>query len=84
MSVLSTSTMNKCQEFIDKVGEFRYLKVRERQINKFNRLLQKREGNITWYTLVAVSAIFPQAGSTSPQTTSIAPRQSIIPRQAVT
>ena len=35
------STMNKCQELIDKVSEFRYIKVRERQINKFNRLLQK-------------------------------------------
>ena len=33
-SLLSTSTMNKCQELIDKVSEFRYLKVRERQINK--------------------------------------------------
>ena len=35
------------------VRDFRYLKVRERQINKFNRLLQKevniqREGNIIW------------------------------------
>ena len=29
------------------VRKFRYLKVRERQINKFNRLLQKQEGNIT-------------------------------------
>ena len=32
---------------MDKVREFRYLKVRERQISKFNRLLQK-EGNIIW------------------------------------
>ena len=43
---LSTSLL-ECQELIDKVRESRYLKVRERQINKFNRLLQK-EGNITW------------------------------------
>ena len=39
--------MIECQGLIDKVREFRYLKVRERQINKFNRLLQK-QGNITW------------------------------------
>ena len=39
--------MQQCQELMDKVREFRYLKVRERQINKFNGLLQK-EGNITW------------------------------------
>ena len=41
-SILSTSTMNKCQESIDKVSKFRYLNVSERQINKFNRLLKKR------------------------------------------
>ena len=39
--------MQQCQELIEKVREFRYLKVRERQINKFNLLLQNQEGNIT-------------------------------------
>ena len=47
VSKISITSMQRCQELIDKVREFRYLKVRERQINKFNRLLQK-EGNITW------------------------------------
>ena len=46
--IVSTTTMQQCQELIDKVREFRYLKVWERQINKFNRLLQKQEGNITY------------------------------------
>ena len=46
-SRISSPSMQQYQEFRDKVREFRYLKVRERQINKFNRLLQK-EGNITW------------------------------------
>ena len=41
--------MQQYQELIDKVREFRYLKVRERQINNFKRLLQKQEGNITFY-----------------------------------
>ena len=40
--------MQQCQELIDKVRELRYLKVGERQINKFNRLLQK-ERNTTWF-----------------------------------
>ena len=40
-SIFSNTCMQQCQELIDKVGEFRYLKVRERQINKLNRLLQK-------------------------------------------
>ena len=43
VSLLSAPNMNKCQELIDKVSEFRYIKVRERQINKFIRLLQKRK-----------------------------------------
>ena len=59
--------MNKCQQLIDKVSELRFLKVRERQMNKFNRLLLKREGNITW--LVPASTLAnranPQAGSAS-------------------
>ena len=42
-SILSTATMNKSQQLIDKVSELRFLKVRQRQINKFNRLLLKRK-----------------------------------------
>ena len=80
-SILSTSTNDRCQELIDKVSEMRYLKVRERQINKFNRVLPKKEGNITWSAvntpvnsvLPAVSASSLQAGNTSPQA-SIAPQ----------
>ena len=81
MSLLSASTMKKCQELIDKVSEFRYLKVIERQINKFGRLLQRKEGNITWSARtqvnnasLAVSVSSPQAGSTSSQAISIASR----------
>ena len=40
--------MKKSQELIDKVSEFRHSKVKQRQINKFNRLVEKKEGNITW------------------------------------
>ena len=46
-SIISTTSMLEYHELIDKVRESRYLKVRVRQISKFNRLLQK-EGNITW------------------------------------
>ena len=60
MSLVSTSTMEKCQQFIDKVGEHRFLK--ERQVNKFIRLLLKKQGNITW-----LSAVPP---NTSKQSTS--------------
>ena len=42
-SILLASTITKCQQLTDKVSEIRFLQVRERQINKFNRLLQKRK-----------------------------------------
>ena len=48
MSIVPTSIMDKCQQFIDKLSELRFLKIKERQVNKFNRLLLKKEGNITW------------------------------------
>ena len=46
-SIISATSMLECLELIDKVSESGYLKVRARQISKFNRLLQK-EGNLTW------------------------------------
>ena len=51
-SLVSTSTMETCQHFIDKVGELRFLKIKERQVNKFNRLLLKKQGNITCFSAV--------------------------------
>ena len=45
-SIISTTSMLECQELIDKVRESRFLKVRERQISKFNRLLQKEGYNL--------------------------------------
>ena len=46
-SIVSTTVMDKCQQFIDKVSEIRFLKIKERQVNKFNRLLLRKQGNIT-------------------------------------
>ena len=39
--------LRECQDFINKVNEFRFNKVRQRQINKLNHLVSKKEGNIT-------------------------------------
>ena len=47
-SFLPTPSYNKCQEFIEKVKELRFKKVKDRQVRKFNNLLNKKEGNITW------------------------------------
>ena len=47
-SILSTERLRECQGFIDKVGETRFNKVKLRQIKKFQNLVNKKEGNITW------------------------------------
>ena len=47
-SILSTQRFRESQDFVEKVGEIRFHKVKHRQVNKFNNLLRK-EGNITGY-----------------------------------
>ena len=47
-SFLPVPSYQQCQEFIEKVKETRFTKVREKQIRKFNNLLNKKEGSITW------------------------------------
>ena len=46
-SILSAQRLRQCQGFIENVGEIRFTKVKQRQLNKFNNLLNKKEGNIT-------------------------------------
>ena len=46
-SIILAERLVECQDFINKVSEFRFNKVRQRQINKLNHLVSKKEGNIT-------------------------------------
>ena len=46
-SIISAQRLRECQGFVDKVSEIRFSKVRQRQFNKFNILINKKEGNIT-------------------------------------
>ena len=46
-AIISTQRLRECQDFIDKVGEIRFNKVKQRQLNKFNLLTIRKEGNIT-------------------------------------
>ena len=46
-SIISAQRLRECQDFVDKVGEFRFNKVKLRQLNKFNLLINRKEGNIT-------------------------------------
>ena len=47
MAIISTQRLRECQDFVDKVGEIRFNKVKQRQLNKFNLLTIRKEGNIT-------------------------------------
>ena len=70
-SIISAERLTECQGFINKVSEIRFIKVKQRQLNQFNNLVTKKEGNITranasnctWYN--SVSQLVRQA-STSP------------------
>ena len=55
VSILPVPSYQQCQEFIEKIKKTRFFKVRERQVRKFNNLLNKKEGSITWQS----SQIFP-------------------------
>ena len=41
-SMATTTIMEECQNLINMIREFRHLKIRDRQINKFNRLVEKQ------------------------------------------
>ena len=43
--VTDTTITTKCSEFINKVREVRFIKVQDRQVSKFNRLLHKNNLN---------------------------------------
>ena len=62
-SIISTDRLRECQGFIDKVGETRFNKVKLRQIKKFQNLVNKKEGNITWSSNNNSNNNLPQAGN---------------------
>ena len=62
-SIISTERLRECQGFVDKVGEIRFNKVKLRQIKKFQNLVNKKEGNITWSSNNDNNNNLPQAGN---------------------
>ena len=48
VSILTAPNYQQCQEFIEKIKEKRFNKVKERQVRKLNNLINKKEGGITW------------------------------------
>ena len=59
VSILTPLNYQECQDFIDKIKEKRFIKVRERQVRKLNNLINKKEGGITWQSSQAARA-FPR------------------------
>ena len=43
-SIISAQRLRECQGFNEKVGEIRFTKVKQRQLNKYNILINKKEG----------------------------------------
>ena len=69
-SIISGERLREHQGFINKVSEIRFTKVRQRQLNKFNILINKKEGNITRANAIWSKNIGSQSvrqASTSPQ-----------------
>ena len=60
-SILTAPNYQHCQEFIEKIKEKRFNKVKKRQVRKLNNLINKKAGGITWQS----SQVFP-ATRTSP------------------
>ena len=41
LSLVTTTSKDRCREFINKVREARFIKIKNRDVNKFNRLVAK-------------------------------------------
>ena len=63
-SILTPPNYQECQEFIEKIKEKRFIKVRQRQV-KLNNLINKKEGNITWQSsqVLPATRASPQANN---------------------
>ena len=63
MSILTPPNYQQCQEFIEKIKEQRFNKVKERQVRKLNNLIIKKEGGITWQSsqILPATGAYPQA-----------------------
>ena len=71
-SISLAERLGECQDFINKVSKLRFIKVKQRQINKFNHLVTKKEGNITITIANAVN--------NTQATTNVVNRQAQTPR----
>ena len=81
-SIISQERLEQCQHFINKVSELRFNKVKQRQINKLNHLVSKKEGNITNITSNRQVRSPPNSRNPTPATALLPPREGDISPQA--
>ena len=64
-SILTPPNYQQCQEFIEKIKEKRFNKVKDRQVRKRNNLINKKEGGITLQgsQVFPATRAFPQANN---------------------
>ena len=64
-SILTVPNYQQCQEFIEKIKEKRFNKVKERQVRKLNNLINIKEGSITWHSsqVLPAARAFSQANN---------------------
>ena len=72
--------LKECQDFVDKVGEIRFNKVKQRQLNKLNLLTIRKEGNITRSNNTNTNNLTLQANSQVNQISSQAREEALLPR----
>ena len=85
MAIISTQRLRECQDFVDKVGEIRFNKVKQRQLNKLNLLTIRKEGNITRsYNITNTNNLILQANSQVNQISSQGPGEGSTPPWATT
>ena len=65
VSILTPPYYQECQDFIEKIKEKRFIKVRQRQVRKLYNLINKKEGNITWQSsqVLLATRASPQANN---------------------
>ena len=94
-SIILQERLEQCQDFINKVSELRFNKVKQRQINKLNHLVSKKEGNITSINItlnrqvqsppsscnptLATALLPPREGDNSPPATVPLPPEGTVP-----
>ena len=81
-SIILQERLEQCQHFINKVSELRFNKVKQRQINKLNHLVSKKEGNITNITLNRQVQSLPNSRNLTPATALLPLREGEISPQA--